>query len=123
MSETEITTILGQGASFDGKLTFEGSVRIDGHFAGEIETTGRLLIGEHARVQAQVKAGEVVVEGELRGDVVVEGGFEIRASARVYGQLSVGALIVERGSIFEGSCKMGHESAGQQSAEGVAAAE
>lgn len=123
MSETEITTILGRGASFDGKLTFEGSVRIDGHFAGEIQTSGRLLIGEHARVHAQVQAGEVVVEGELRGDVIVAGDFEIRAPGRVYGQLAVGALVVERGSIFEGSCKMGHDSSAKQSLEDAAAAE
>jgi len=30
----EITTLLGRGASFEGKLTFEGTVRIDGRFKG-----------------------------------------------------------------------------------------
>jgi cytoskeletal protein CcmA (bactofilin family) len=123
MSEQEITTILGRGASFDGKLTFEGSVRIDGDFRGEIETVGRLIIGEHAKVRAQVSAGAVVVEGELRGDLAASGGLEIRASARVYGQVSVGTLVVERGSIFEGSCKMGHETPSAQSDHEVSAAE
>jgi cytoskeletal protein CcmA (bactofilin family) len=28
----EITTLLGRGAAFEGKLTFEGTVRIDGRF-------------------------------------------------------------------------------------------
>jgi cytoskeletal protein CcmA (bactofilin family) len=99
MSEQEITTILGRGASFDGKLTFEGSVQIDGEFRGEIETSGRLIIGAHARVHAQVTAGEVVVEGELKGDVVASEGLEIRSSARVYGQLSAreGAAMYEAG--------------------------
>ena len=123
MSDQEITTILGRGASFDGKLTFEGSVRIDGEFKGHIETSGRLLIGEHARVEASVSAGEVVVEGELRGDVVASGAVEIRSPARVYGQLAVGDLIVERGSIFQGSCKMGHETPAAQNEADAAAAE
>ena len=123
MTDQEITTILGCGAKFDGKLTFEGSVRVDGEFRGEIETSGRLLVGEHAQVLAQVRAGEVVVEGELGGDVVATGAMEIRASARVHGQLVVGALVVERGSIFEGSCKMGHDSLAHQSEEEAYAAE
>jgi len=28
----EITTLLGRGATFEGKLTFDGTVRIDGRF-------------------------------------------------------------------------------------------
>ena len=123
MSESEITTILGRGASFDGKLTFDGSVRIDGNFSGEIETSGSLLIGEHARVEAKIQAGEVSVEGQFRGELFVDGLVDICASGRVYGQLCVGQLAVERGSIFEGSCKMGHESAGEETPSEAAAAE
>src|SRR5262245_59553826 len=34
MNAPEIITILGKGSAFDGKLTFEGTVRIDGDFSG-----------------------------------------------------------------------------------------
>ncbi|MCA9698005.1 MAG: polymer-forming cytoskeletal protein, partial [Myxococcales bacterium] len=51
MSTEDITTILGKGSSFEGKLTFEGTVRIDGRFSGEIRTEGTLIIGETAEVQ------------------------------------------------------------------------
>ncbi|HET6581847.1 MAG TPA: polymer-forming cytoskeletal protein, partial [Nannocystaceae bacterium] len=46
MTTPEITTILGKGSAFDGKLTFEGAVRIDGEFSGEIRTQGTLIVGE-----------------------------------------------------------------------------
>ena len=38
--------LLGKGADFQGKLTFEGTVRIDGRFTGEIFSDGTLIIGE-----------------------------------------------------------------------------
>ena len=37
----EITTLLGRGATFEGKLTFEGTVRIDGRFKGEVFSVSR----------------------------------------------------------------------------------
>ena len=36
---TEISALLGRGTRFEGKLSFEGRVRIDGAFTGEIRTT------------------------------------------------------------------------------------
>jgi cytoskeletal protein CcmA (bactofilin family) len=35
----EVTTLLGRGSEFEGKLSFEGTVRIDGKLTGEIFTT------------------------------------------------------------------------------------
>ena len=39
----EITTLLGRGATFEGKLTFDGTVRIDGRFKGEVFTEDTLV--------------------------------------------------------------------------------
>lgn len=111
MSQQEITTILGPDASFDGKLTFEGALRIDGRFKGEIHTDGVLVIGERAHVEAQIYAGSVIVQGRVHGDIKATGSLEIRGPAHVYGNLDVQSLLVERGSVFEGSCKMGSSAA------------
>lgn len=110
MSEQEITTILGPTASFDGKLTFEGALRVDGRFRGEIHTEGTLIVGERAVVEAQIVAGDVIAHGQITGDVVASRTMEIRSSARVRGNLKVGSLSIERGSVFEGQCAMGNES-------------
>ena len=67
MDTQEITTILGRGSSFEGKLTFEGTVRIDGRFAGEIKTDGTLIIGESAQVEANIQAAIVVVPRLVAG--------------------------------------------------------
>src|SRR6185369_8189556 len=43
-AQGEINTLLGRGSSFDGKLTFEGTVRIDGKISGEIFSNDVLVI-------------------------------------------------------------------------------
>jgi cytoskeletal protein CcmA (bactofilin family) len=114
MTTPEITTILGKGSAFDGKLTFEGAVRIDGEFSGEIRTQGTLIVGETAEVKAQIVAARIVIEGVVRGDITASEAIEIHAPARVYGNLATPALEIQRGSVFEGNCQM--ESAPQLSA-------
>lgn len=106
MKNDEITTILGRGSKFEGKLTFEGTVRIDGQFSGEIETDGGLIVGETAQVQAQIKAGRVVVEGQVRGDLCAEADLEVRATARIQGNVVAPSLSVDRGAVIQGQVKM-----------------
>ncbi len=106
MSDDDITTILGESSAFEGKLTFEGTVRIDGRFKGEIRTQGTLIIGQSAELEADIKAATVVVHGLLRGDVTASESLTIQAPARVYGNLSTPTLTVERGAFFEGHCGM-----------------
>jgi cytoskeletal protein CcmA (bactofilin family) len=110
MSGEDITTILGKGSKFDGKLTFEGTVRIDGRFSGEIHTDGTLIIGESAEVEANIRAATVVVQGRVRGDVSATESLSIQAPARVQGNLTTPNLMIEKGSFFEGHCTMSEES-------------
>ena len=105
-NDPEITTILGKGSAFDGKLTFEGAVRIDGNFSGEIRTDGTLIVGQSAEVQAEITAATIVVEGLVRGDLNARDSIEIHASARVYGNLSSPSLEIQKGSVFEGNARM-----------------
>lgn len=109
MTGEDITTILGKGSKFDGKLTFEGTVRIDGRFSGEIQTDGTLIIGESAEVEANIRAATVVVQGRVRGDVSATESLAIQAPARVQGNLTTPNLMIEKGSFFEGQCTMSDE--------------
>ena len=111
MNTNEITTILGKGSAFDGKLTFEGAVRIDGDFSGEIRTDGTLIVGESAEVRAQIHAATVVIEGVVRGDVAATEAIEIHAPARVYGNLATPSLEIQKGSVFEGNSQMEEKAA------------
>ena len=45
---SDVNTLVGRGSHFEGKMTFEGVVRIDGSFEGEIVSSDTLIIGEGA---------------------------------------------------------------------------
>ncbi len=109
MDASEITTILGKGSAFDGKLTFEGAVRIDGEFSGEIRTRGTLIIGESAEVKADINAATIVIEGMVKGELTASESIQIHKPARVHGNLTTPSLEIERGSLFEGNCQMGEQ--------------
>lgn len=98
----EITTLLGRGATFEGKLTFEGTVRIDGRFKGEVFTDDTLVIGEGAVVEAEIDVGEVIVQGTVVGNITAKRSIEIHAPGRVKGDLHTPSLQIDKGVIFEG---------------------
>ena len=75
----EITTLLGRGAAFEGKLTFDGTVRIDGRFKGEVFSDDVLVIGEGAHVEAEIDIGEVIIQGTVVGNVKAKRSIEIHA--------------------------------------------
>jgi cytoskeletal protein CcmA (bactofilin family) len=102
----EISTLLGRGATFDGKLTFEGTVRIDGTFKGEVFSDGTLVVGQDARVEAKIEVGEIVVVGTIVGNIKATRSIEIHAPGRVHGDLITPTLQIEKGAIFNGRSLM-----------------
>lgn len=99
-------TVIGLGARFSGKLIFEGRVRIDGHFEGEVTSEGTLVIGPEAQVKADINIGHVIIYGEVEGDISANACVELRASAKVKGQLLTSAIVAEQGAVFNGTCTM-----------------
>ena len=112
-STGDLNALLGRGSEFEGKLTFEGTVRIDGKFTGTIVTNDVLVIGEGAKVSAEINAGTVIVHGEVSGNVKAKTAVELHHPARMKGNLETPSLMIEKGVAFEGQCKMeGFEKAG-----------
>jgi len=102
----EITTLLGRGSEFEGKLTFEGTVRIDGKLSGEIFSEDVLVVGEGAQVNAEIDVGVIIVEGNVTGNIRAKRAVELHAPARVKGNIETPSLYVDKGVIFEGFSKM-----------------
>ena len=102
----DLNALLGRGSEFEGKLTFEGTVRIDGKFTGTIVTNDVLVIGEGAKVNAEITCGTVIVHGEINGNVRAKTAIELHHPARMRGNIESPSLMIEKGVIFEGQCKM-----------------
>ncbi len=102
----DVTVVLQKGCHLEGRLQFEGTARIDGHFKGEIFTPDILVIGDEAQVTGQVEADVVVISGHFTGDVFATQRVEIQAPAVVRGTIQTAILQVDEGAVFEGKTKM-----------------
>jgi cytoskeletal protein CcmA (bactofilin family) len=101
-----LNAMLGAGSVFEGKLHFEGQVRIDGTFTGEITTTDLLIIGEGAKVSATINCGSVEIKGDITGNVNASDSIVLRATARVQADIYAPSLVVDKGAVFEGNSRM-----------------
>ncbi|MEE8408026.1 MAG: polymer-forming cytoskeletal protein [Myxococcota bacterium] len=106
LNVNDVHTILGPESAFEGKLVFDGTVRIDGRFKGEIQTDNVLVVGQGARVDASIKVGSIVINGEVTGDITAKHSVEIHAPGKLRGDVNTPQLMIAKGVIFEGSCKM-----------------
>src|SRR5512133_3676388 len=95
--EEEVRAFLGKGAEFTGKLMFDGSVRIDGDFKGNIFGNGTLVIGEGAEIEADIRVDSVMVSGDVRGRIDVKKKILIYSTGKVLGDLNTPVFAVEEG--------------------------
>ena len=102
----KIKTVLGKGTSFNGTLNFNDSLKINGTFSGNINSTGLLVIGEGAIIKANVSASSIVVLGTVEGDVFATEKVEMLPTGRVYGNIKAKKIKISDGVVFNGKCEM-----------------
>jgi cytoskeletal protein CcmA (bactofilin family) len=102
----EIKAFLGRNTEFDGKLSFTGTVRVDGRFKGAILGDGTLIVGDSAEIQADVRVSHLIISGEIRGSLFAAERIEIRSPGKVFGNIQSPIVVIEEGVIFDGQCRM-----------------
>ena len=97
--------MLGPQAVLEGNLVFEGTLFLNGHAKGAIESrTGTIVVGEEAMIHADVFVRTATIKGEIRGTVRATERLELIPPARVYGDINAPIIQIDAGVIFEGSC-------------------
>lgn len=102
----DLSAFIDQGSEFEGKLSFKDTVRIDGHFRGEITSENTLIVGETGTVEAVIRSKNVVISGTVSGDVFAPGSVILHKSARLDGNIETPHLSIEDGAKFNGSVSM-----------------
>ena len=97
----ELKAFLGQGAEFIGKLIFNGSVRIDGNFQGEIFGQGSLVVGQGASVKADIAVKSVYISGDVQGTIEVNEKINIHSTGKFLGDVRTPVFIMEEVAIFD----------------------
>ena len=102
----QVTALLDHGASFNGCLTFEGTVRIGGCFQGEIFTNDTLVINPGAKVEAQIEADVVIISGGVKGNIFARSRVIMYPPAIFKGTVTTPSLRIDEGVVFEGASYM-----------------
>ena len=123
MAKDEINAFLGAGTNYQGKLNFEGSVRIDGSFTGEIQSEGTLIIGKDAKVEGQIKVGQLILSGNLQGEIEASKKIVLHKTANLAGTLQTPVLVMEEGALLEGKVTMEKAQSGKLDKKSVKAPE
>ncbi|MCU0513377.1 MAG: polymer-forming cytoskeletal protein [Anaerolineae bacterium] len=101
-------TVLGANSTLEGVLTSSGNVRLDGTFSGTLDINGNVLVGETARITADVDARNISIAGAVRGNVNGNK-VQLLRTGRVWGDISATALTTEEGAFIDGRITMkGH---------------
>lgn len=102
-----VNTIIGKDAAFEGNMDFSGSIRVDGKVVGAINSDGgTVIIGETAKVEADIKVAIAIVRGELKGTIDASDRIEIYPPARVDGDIVAPVISIDTGVVFNGNCEM-----------------
>lgn len=101
-------TVVGSNTSFEGSFVSSGNVRMDGQFAGSLEISGNILVGESAEIHADINARNISIAGTVRGNVSGSK-VQLLRTGRIWGDISASALTTEEGAFIDGKITMvGH---------------
>lgn len=104
-------TVLGANCEMEGVLRSRANVRLDGTFTGTLEIEGNVLVGETARITADINAKNVSIAGAVRGNVSGKK-VQLLRTGRIWGDIHATALTTEEGAFIDGKITMlGREAA------------
>ena len=97
---------LTAGSKIVGTITADSDYRIDGLIEGDLNCTGKVVIGEAGRVKGTVICQNAEILGLLDGKITCHQQLSLRSSGKVHGEVQTKVLIVEPGAQFNGTCSM-----------------
>lgn len=103
----ESCTVLGRSVALKGRLVFTGTVRIDGHLEGEIQTTGDLEVGTGGVLKGIIRVGTLINRGKVQGKVTATDRVRLLDSSVLVGDVDTPLLSIEEGARFKGLCNRG----------------
>jgi len=101
-----IDTLIGVHSTFTGDLSFEGAVRIDGRFEGNIhsEKDGTLIVSEGAFIKGEVDVPNLVLHGDINGNVKANHSLKIGNKGVLNGDVQYSVITLAEGSAINGRC-------------------
>ena len=102
----KFTTVVGEGANFNGKFTGSANFVIHGNVYGDCDIDGTLLVMEEGRITGNVKATVMIISGHVEGDISATEKLEMRSTAQVKGNINCDKLAIATGAVHDGEVHM-----------------
>ena len=98
---------LTSGSKIIGTIIADSDIRIDGSIEGDLQCSGKIVIGEKGQLKGTIACQFADIYGKVDGKIDVKQTLTLRATANIKGEVTTQTLIVEPNAIFNGSCSMG----------------
>ncbi|OUO56177.1 bactofilin family protein [Candidatus Avelusimicrobium gallicola] len=105
-SSGEHFSVVSAECYFQGTLSVQGSLRVDGTLEGSVDNARHVIVGTDGKIVGDVTAQIVVCGGVIEGNVCADM-LEVLAAASIKGDIRAKKMIVEEGGRIDGQCSIG----------------
>jgi len=106
--ESKLPNMIGPGTKIIGDIETNGDIRIDGNIQGNINSKGKIVVGNNGFVKGEIVCSNAEISGTLEGKMTITELLSLKSSSKVNGDIKSGKLSIEPGAIFTGTCAMGN---------------
>lgn len=94
------------GTSITGDVISNGDIRIDGTLKGNLNTKGKVVVGNEGFINGEIECKNADVSGKIEGKIKVAELISLSKSAKISGEITTNRLAIEPGAVFSGTCNM-----------------
>ena len=109
--ESKLPNIISAGTKITGDIETDGDFRIDGNIEGNVNSKGKVVIGNSGFVKGEIICSNAEISGTISGKITVSDLLSLKSSSKVSGDVKTGKLSIEPGAVFSGTCAMGNNNA------------
>ena len=97
---------LAAGTFVKGDIKAEEDFRIDGKIEGNIECSGKVIVGPQAEIKGNIQCQNTDLMGTITGNIMIYEVASLKSSVRFTGEIIAKYIEIEPGAVFNGTCKM-----------------
>lgn len=105
-SEPESVSVIAAGTTITGKIESHETIRVEGYFIGDIDSTGTVITTADSKIKGNVRANAIIVGGNINGALAGLNSITIQSTGNVEGSIHSDTIEIEKGGLFEGECMM-----------------
>lgn len=105
--EPNAINLIGAGTVINGDISCEGDIRIDGNLVGNLNSKGKLVVGNTGLIKGEIICKNADISGSVTGKVQCSELLSLKSTSKVNGNVHTIRLAIEPGALFSGTCDMG----------------